>query len=818
MSDSMESQPTVPQRAPRAWWQYVIAAVMFLGAGWFLIRGYVVEPEVARRFEHVEPRAIKVDPKLAIQNHVPAKPGDLAGANVLLVTFDTTRADRIGCYGNDGIETPHLDRLANNGVIFSQAVATAPTTLPSHTSIMTGLFPFHHGARANANYRVGNDKTTMAEILQGEGYETAAFVSAMVLQSSYGLDQGFDSYMDDVSEGDPRPWTGDPVLPGDKTTGRALEWLTRHGERPFFVWVHYFDPHAPHEAPPPYDKQYSFNYDGEIAFTDEQLGRLMLHLEQNKLDENTLVVVAADHGESLGQHKELTHGFLVHNSTLHIPMLMACGKRLAGGVNVSQRVSQVDLMPTILSLLGVDKPAGLDGRDLTSPIPPDRALYSDTLEGYVQFGMAPLIALFDGNFKYIHGPSPELYDLTADPYEMKNVIDQHPKIASKLSDEIKGMVGEDVNASLFEAPTEELDAQTRAKLEALGYVREGAPQPGGTVVDPKEIIELSHRFEQAVSINVHRSKEESIEMMKELVEKYPDFAMGYRFLGDAYYQAEDFDDAEDAFLKCIELHPTAMRPRSLIAQIAFDRGDYETAERYYREALDVGPGRLALLTGLAATYSMQGKLEDAITTLQLGFDQHPSDPEITEGMVGAMMRLGQENELRRILRDALDKNPRLIAVRNALAGLQANTGDRTGAVELLREGLEIYPDTPELIVNLGLVLATSMNDREVHYPIEATVLLERVCEKTKYSDPRYLHTLSLAYWSMQRVEEAEAMAERAKKLAEDKGDERLVASISGTIAGIEKAKKAGASPMHRTVPSFPKKSDSGPNNPDGASD
>lgn len=792
--------------------------IMFLGAGWFLVRGYVVKPDLTMQFEHVAPRAIKVDPSLDTMTHIPAKPGELAGANVLLVTFDTTRADRIGCYGNDEIETPHLDRLAKNGVIFSQAVATAPTTLPSHATMMTGLFPFHHGARANANYRLGNDKTTMAEILQSRGYETAAFISAMVLQSSFGLDQGFGTYSDDVSEGDPRPWTGDPVLPGDKTTGRALDWFSRHGVEPFFVWVHYFDPHAPHQAPPPYDQKYTFNYDGEIAFTDEQLGRLMLYLEQNDLDENTLVIVVGDHGESLGQHKELTHGFLVHNSTLHVPMLMACGKRLAGGVNVSRRVSQIDVMPTVLSLLGVEKTTELDGHDLTSPVPTDRALYSDTLEGYVQFGMAPLIALFDGNYKYIHGPSPELYDLSADPFERNNVIDQHPQIASTLSDRIKGMVGDDVNASLFEAPTEELDAETRAKLEALGYLREGTPQAGGTVVDPKEIIELSHQFEQAVSVNVHRSEEESIELMRGLVEKYPNFAMGYRFLGDAYYQAGDYDDAEDAFLKCIELHPTAMRPRSLIAQIAFDRGDYKTAERYYREALDVGPGRLALLTGLAATYSKQGKLEDAVATLQLGFDQHPSDPEITEGMVGAMMRLGQQEKLRLLLQEALDKDPRLIAVRNVLAGLLANTGDRKGAVELLREGLEIYPDTPELIVNLGLVLATSMNDPEIHYPIEATVMLERVCEKTSYSDPRYLHTLSLAYWSMQRVEEAEAMAERARKLAKEAGDEHVAASISETINGIEKAKRAGASPMRRKLPSLPQESDDTSGKSDASND
>lgn len=789
-----------PQKQPRAWWQYLMAMVLFSAAGWLVVDGYVIKRKNLPEFKTTEPLPIRVDAGLKASKELGAKAGEFSGFNVLLVTFDTTRADRIGCYGNDGIETPNLDRLARSGVLFSQAVAVAPTTLPSHTSVLTGLYPYHHGARANGNYRLANDKTTLAEILSAKGYETAAFVSAMVLESGYGLDQGFDVYSDDVSEGVERPWTGDPVLPGDKTTDRALEWMSQRGEHPFFVWVHYFDPHAPHEAPAPYNEKYAFAYDGEIAFTDEQLGRLLGGLDQNNIRDKTIVVVVGDHGESFGQHNELTHGWLVHDSTLHVPMLMACGDRLGGGIHVDRRVSQIDVMPTVLSLLGITAPEGLDGSDLTERIPDDRVLYSDTLEGYVQYGLAPLIALFDGNHKYIHGPKPELYDIAADPFEQENLIAKKPDVARKLKDELKSLVGDNIDESLFKTSQQELDPAERDKLAALGYVRDGDAVSSDRVIDPKDFLELNHLLERAIAVDVHLGPEKSIPMFEKIVEQYPDFVMPQRHLGDAHRRAGHDDEAEAAYLKTIEMHPASLQPRIELGRMAMLRGDFEEAEQHFVGALEVGPGRLGVLVGLSEAYLRQGKLEDAARVLKDGFNQHPADPEITERMMETLLRLGRIDECRRLLSETLKERPRLVAVRNALAGLLANNGDPKEAVKLLREGLELSPDTPQLIVNLGLVLATSMSDPEIYYPTEATVLLENVCEKTKYSDSRYMHTLSLAYWSLSRIDEALAMANRALKVAENEPDKRFVQTISKTIEGLEKAKARGVSAMQRIRP------------------
>ena len=801
MSQPQNEKPAPPIRQPRAWWQYVIAAMMFTGAGWFVLDGYVFKSKRHLGFDRLDPLPIRVDPSLAQATRIDAEPGSLSGSNVLLVTFDTTRADRLHCYGNSGVDTPNLDRLAKRGVLFADAVAAAPTTLPSHTSMLTGLYPFHHGARANANYRLNDDKTTLAEVLQQQGYVTAAFISAKVLQGSYGLSQGFDLYSDDVTEGDPRPWTGDPVLPGNKTTDRAIKWLGRHTDKPFFTWVHYFDPHAPHAAPPPYDKKYPVPYDGEIAFADEQLGRLLLALKDQGRLERTLVIVVGDHGESMGQHGELTHGFLIHDATLRVPMIMACGSRLGGGVQVARRVSQVDVLPTVLSLLGLEPPGDVDGVDLTREIPQARPLYSDTLEGYVQFGLAPLAALFDGAFKYIHGPHPELYDLSTDPFEERNIIDDKPKVAARLLAEMQSMVGTDVDASLLGTASIELDPVVREELAALGYVRD-SDTPEGPLKDPKPFLAIYHEVERAVAVDVHFGHEKALPMFRKIVSRHPDSVTAYRHLGDAERRAGHDEEAEEAYLKCVALHPGALQPRIELGQMALRRKDYAAAERFFSDALKVGPGRLAVIIGLGISYTAQGKFEDAARILTEGFKLYKSDPEITERMVEALIRVGRRDECRRLLSEALEGDPRLIVVRNALAGLLANNGKRKEAVELLREGLELYPDTPELISNLGLVLATSMDDPDVYYPTEATLLLERVCQKTGYTDPRYMQTLSLAYWSLKRVDEALAMAERARKVAEEQDNKRMVRSISETIQNIQKAKAAGVSANHRISPTM----------------
>jgi arylsulfatase A-like enzyme len=384
-----------------------------------------------------------------------------------------------------------MDGLARGGAIFTHAVAVAPTTLPSHASILTGLYPHRHGARANSAFDLDEGRSTLAETLRSAGYATAAFTSAFVLDSRFRLDQGFDVYDDET------PVREDWVIahrPGDATTDRALEWLAQPRDRPFFAWVHYYDPHAPYQPPDPYAKGVELAYDGEIAFVDDQLGRLLQLLEEH--GRKTIVVVVADHGEALGEQGESTHGFLVSEATVRVPLLVHAPGVVAAGTRVDAWVSQVDLVPTVLSLLGVPAPLALDGVDLTRPIE-EREVYTESLQGRIQFGWRRTSALYDESLKYVEGAMPQLYDLAADPRETVDLANARPADVKRLerrAEEIRESGGE------FVAPRGFLTLEEQSKLEALGYVvsKTAAVRAGGSGLDPREGLPLLERVQRSL--------------------------------------------------------------------------------------------------------------------------------------------------------------------------------------------------------------------------------------------------------------------------------------------------------------------------------
>jgi arylsulfatase A-like enzyme len=493
-------------------------------------------------------------------DHLPAQPGALRGQNLVVITLDTTRPDRLGCYGNHEIDTPNLDRLCERGVVFSRAVATAPSTLPSHASIFTGLYPRHHGARANALYHLGNEQQTLAEVLSENGYETAAFVSAFVLDSKFGLAQGFDHYDDDVLASNTP--MGFANRRGDVTTERAIQWLEKPRSRPFFMWVHYFDAHAPYDPPAPFAGRYAQPYDDEIAFVDQQVGRLLTALEASG-DRETLIVVAADHGEGMGEHGEWSHALLVQESTLRIPLILYSRTGLPAGLNVAARVSQVDMMPTMLSLLGIGLPSDLDGVDLTVSPNPDRPVLAETIEGRAYYGWARLTALYRGPLKYVEGPNPELYDLGSEPLERTNVIGARAEDAAAMRRELRVLEG--VAANELTVTADRLESDDVERLAALGYVVTGghagdAEEQGP---DPKQMLPLMTRLQQLVTdfgnfpkmpawqrylAIVTRSappltRPELILELEKVAAENPDFAPVYQYLAIFYRQEQRPGDA-----------------------------------------------------------------------------------------------------------------------------------------------------------------------------------------------------------------------------------------------------------------------------------
>ena len=436
------------------------------------------------------------------------------GASFVLLTLDTTRADRLGAYGGPQGATPNLDALAREGAFFERVYAVAPTTLPAHATLFTGVDPTRHGLRHNGVHFLGDDAVTLAEVLQCRGFATAAFVSSAVLERRYGLAQGFAVYDDDCRA--PRRALGRYAeRQAADTVDRALAWLdSAPPNARFFLWVHLYDPHAEFAAPEPFAATWKSDpYTGEIAYMDAQIGRLLAH---PRLGPGTLISAIGDHGESLGEHGEANHGMLLYEGTLRVPWLVR-GPGVVAGRRVDEPAAQVDLVPTALDLLAIDAPAssptgdrgrswaatlanedGARGPGKPSPAHDEgamaRVLYSETLAPFLSYGWAPLHAVRRGAWKLIDGPSPELYDTERDPGELDNRIGTEKAIARELGRALEAIAAADVGSA---APAP-LDAAEAEKLRSLGYLTTAHPRrPDQELPDPKAMIAVHRRLGEA---------------------------------------------------------------------------------------------------------------------------------------------------------------------------------------------------------------------------------------------------------------------------------------------------------------------------------
>ncbi|MHC4946302.1 MAG: sulfatase, partial [Planctomycetota bacterium] len=364
--------------------------------------------------------------------------------NILLITIDTLRADRLGAYGYEKIETPVLDRLAEEGVLFKNAFTPTPLTLPAHTSLMTGTYPTFHGVRNNGIFHARSSLVTLAEVLKERGYATAAMIAAYVLDAEFGLDQGFDLYDDAIEtiEGE-ESFFAYPERKAEEITRLAMRFLRKQGDRPFFLWAHYFDPHDRFEPPPRFARAYPGQpYDGEVAYVDEQIGVLMKLLDIRGLAEDTLVIVAGDHGEGLMDHGEANHGTLVYDTTIQVPLIFHQADLFPSPSIQEAPVSLLDIMPTLMDLLNIEASGDIQpmqGKSLV-PLLADRqeavhdALYFETLLPFFDYGWAGLRGIRNARVKYIAAPSPELFDLQSDPEEARNLIKEQPKVGESLHD------------------------------------------------------------------------------------------------------------------------------------------------------------------------------------------------------------------------------------------------------------------------------------------------------------------------------------------------------------------------------------------------
>jgi choline-sulfatase len=542
-------------------------------------------------------------------------PGGLAGRNVLLVTLDTTRADRLGCYGARGAETAALDRIAAEGIRFTQAAAAAPETLPSHVTLLTGLYPPGHGVRMNSEFRLGAGPRTLAELFRAKRYETAAFVSAFVLDARYGLGRGFDLYDDRVSAPPAGAFpSGTVERPAAAVTDAALDWLSRRrGTKPFFAWVHYFDAHAPYLPPEPWAARFSGRlYEGEIAYVDSQLARLIGALRERRLLEETLVVVTADHGESLGEHAEKTHGLFLYDATMRVPLLVRLPGAPARGAVDGRQVSLVDMLPTLAALCGLDDRAPRDGVSLLGPVPKDRTVYLESLTPFLDFGWAPLSAVRSVDAKYIRAPRPEMYDLAADPSETRDLA-RAPGSATRRMAALAG----DLAARLASGPPlpgpgggpSRVSAEELRALQSLGYLAGAGPGPPADLPDPKDMAEVASWLADASALLASGRPEDALDIVRRAAARSPRDRSVLQSLGKISLRLGRLKDAEAAFRAFTAIWPKA-DVSLLLAQILILRSEDAEAGHVLDEAARLEPehGGIFIARGdLAARRGRRGE-------------------------------------------------------------------------------------------------------------------------------------------------------------------------------------------------------------------
>ena len=455
--------------------------------------------------------------------------------NILLVTFDTTRADRIGCYGHTEGRTPTIDSLAKSGIVYEHCIAPSPITQPSHSTLLTGLYPFRHGIRDNSVGTLSPNVETLPEILKGIGYKTGAAVGAFVLDSKFGLDQGFDNYDDDGMQDSATNFGFAERIASD-VTDAAIDWLKANGDDKFFFWAHYFDPHAGYSPPGVNREPYLTSqagvrklYDLEITYTDAQLARLLNHVKsiETKTGRPTLVVITSDHGESLQNHGEPSHGMLVYEDTVHVPLVIYDSLNPERGKRVPHSVALADVMPTILDRVKLPVPYEIDGRLLPAPgqdVDPERAIYFETIMPYTNYGWSPLEGVTIGRKKFIRAPRPEFYDLESDPKELNNLYKENDSDIEELAYSLDDIKEAQLNHPNITAEELALDEHDLRKLMSLGYLAslDKAELDDENLRDPKDGMHL-HRLQlRSMSLISKGMAERAFEDIDAILTEEPD--------------------------------------------------------------------------------------------------------------------------------------------------------------------------------------------------------------------------------------------------------------------------------------------------------
>jgi choline-sulfatase len=644
-------------------------------------------------------------------------------APVILISIDTLRADHLRVYDAKGVATPAIERLVGDGIVFDNAYAHVPLTLPSHVTMLSGRLPYENGVRSNIGYRFEqNLDATLPRLLSQRGYATGAAVSAYVLRRSTGLGDLFDFYDDGMDVWGSAP-LADLQRNGQTTAQKALQWIDGHGDRPFFLMLHLFEPHSPYQP----------SYDGDIATADAIVGRFLEQLDRRRLYDRALIVLVSDHGEGLGDHGEAEHGLLLYREALHVPLILKLPQREHAGKRIAAPAQLVDLLPTIASATGAKVPDGLPGTSLLAladgSVPSDRAIYSETLYPRLHFGWSELRSLIDADSHYIESPAPELFDLKRDPREKTNLTAERRRDARAFADRLK-------NVPLHLQSQPAVSEEERARLAALGYLSGGAPTTDGPLPNPRDRIQVEARIQRAFDLHLQGKFAESAALCREILAEEPRLVDIYLQLAKNLRAEGKLDEALQAYRDAVRLSPQLVDTIAVdIASLELRRKDLKAAELNARQALALHPIDAHVILAMVAEQRLDLATAEREARLAMAGENPPRVAAVmlTARILAMQARYGEALELTQSATDRVARGahsfPTLASTRGDLL---AHLGRVAEAETAFREEITRFPSTTEAYVRLAVLLAQEKRFSEI------TPLLEQMVQASPHQSTYFL--------------------------------------------------------------------------------
>jgi choline-sulfatase len=652
--------------------------------------------------------------------------------NLLLVSIDTLRADHLGSYGYAAAQTPRLDALARGGLRFERAMTVTPLTLPAHSSLMTGTFPTYHGVRDNGGFYLSGDQVTLATVLRGRGFRTGGFVGAFVLDRRWGIAQGFERFFDDFNLDDfKETFSMDAIRrPGAQVVDEALKWIRIDEKRPFFAWVHLYDPHSPYQAPEPYPSRFprtvSGAYDAGIAYADAQVGRLLDALDLDRRLDETIVVVVGDHGEMLGEHGEQTHGFFIYDAVLHVPLIVSGPGVPARAIPDQVRI--VDVMPTVLDLLKLATPSVVQGVSLMPLVGGKRLnliAYSECFYPRYHYGWSELRAVQDGRLKYIRAPSPELYDLGTDPREAENRARVDATRLQSLDRALDDFQTHTASAEAARGPRT-IDAETEERLAALGYVESASRRSleDRPRSDPKDKIDLYRLLKKAGGFYSEGSTDEAIATVGEALARDPEIVEAYVLLGSFLRKSGRLDEAIAAYRQALVRDGEHERALVALAVAYKDSGRLDEARVGLERARKIDPRSSSVLWHLADLFMLKGdprRAEEVIReALAYKVDEHRFLLKLGETQIQAK----RFDEAEKSLKAALEKRPGLATAHFNLGLVYEETGRFDDAIASYKAEVESNAHAYRASFNLAKLLQERGQNAEALAYFRKTVQMQ----------------------------------------------------------------------------------------------